>query len=278
MIKARCLVLVLIFSMTSTAAASAYKIDKDFLLLQFDSKTDVDDLHTIAAVATILNLEPFSAIHYHAVAGAYGDQDGLYVPSPKLFDAAFPGNWSDNHNHPELALTTVVNLIVAQLDLGADIWVVEAGQSNFTARWLKYVAKQRPHLNLKSRIIVVQHSDWNEEQTSPDDLDFVKNEVTYKKIPDGNAVGNGSPGFKYLEPFDIEAYLFDSNLRKLWQRAIILGDHYNGLDGRYENDAVAAGGLDFSDTVELCWILGLNDLKNVQDFFNYVRAGAVGEP
>lgn len=250
---------------------SHFQIDKDFILLQFDSKTDVDDLHTIAAAATVFSLQPFESVRYHAVAGTYGDQEGLYVPSPKLFDMAFPGKWSDNHNRPDKALADVANTVVEQLDRGANIWVVEAGQSNFTARWLKEVAGVRPDVDLRKRIHVVQHSDWNEQQTNPQDLAYVKASASYHRIPDGNATGNGSPGFKTFKPLVPGHYSLPAEVVTIWERAIILGSHYNGLDGRYENDAVAAQGLDFSDTVELCWILGLNDLSDAEDFFEYAR-------
>lgn len=250
---------------------SDFRIEKDFILFQFDSKTDVDDLHTIAAVATVLNLQPFESIQYHAVAGTYGDQEGLYIPSPKLFDMAFSENWSDRHNKPDEALSDVISSVASHLDSGANIWVVEAGQSNFTARWVKEVAKIRPDVNLSERINVVQHSDWNEQQTNPKDLAYVKATVNYQRIPDGNATGNGSPGFKSYDAVALDRYSLDPSVLKIWERAIILGDHYNGLDGRYENDAVLAQGLDFSDTVELCWILGLNHLSNAKEFFEYAR-------
>lgn len=265
--------LILLFMVISAQAESAnhFQADRDFILLQFDSKTDVDDLHTIAAAATLFRLPPFQAVHHHAVAGTYGEQQGLYVPSPKLFDMAFPENWSDRHNRPDQALEQVVSIVTGHLDKGANIWVVEAGQSNFTARWLKQVARLRPGVALPERIYVVQHSDWNEQQTSPADLAYVKAHANYQKIPDGNATGNGSPGFKTFKPLVPGHYSLPAEVVDIWERAIILASHYNGLEGRYNNDAVAARGLDFSDTAELCWILGLNDLADAEAFFTYVR-------
>ncbi|WP_049721259.1 hypothetical protein [Gilvimarinus polysaccharolyticus] len=264
-------VLLLMSCSILAAEKSDFNIEKDFVLLQFDSKTDVDDLHTIAAVATLFSLQPFESIRYRAVAGTYGDQEGLYVPSPKLFDMAFSDNWSDYHNQPDAALSDVVTAVVSHLDSGANIWVVEAGQSNFTARWVKEVANVRSDVDLAERIHVVQHSDWNEQQTNPKDLAYVKATVNYQRIPDGNATGNGSPGFKTFDILTLSRYALAPNVLKIWERAVILGDHYNGLDGRYENDAVLAQGLDFSDTVELCWILGLNDLSDAKEFFEYAR-------
>ena len=34
------------------------------------------------------------------------------------------------------------------------------------------------------------------------------------------------------------------------------------------NEAISAGGLDFSDHSEVCWILGLQDIKDTEEFFN----------
>jgi len=47
-----------------------------------------------------------------------------------------------------------------------------------------------------------------------------------------------------------------------------LGNKYNAKDGRYNNEAVSAGGLDFSDLSEVCWILGLEEIKDTEQFFS----------
>ena len=53
----------------------------------------------------------------------------------------------------------------------------------------------------------------------------------------------------------------------IWQLAIDISNEYNGKEGRYNNAAIAAGGLDFSDLSEVCWILGLRDIKDTEHFF-----------
>ena len=60
--------------------AGKFDIEKDLLLVQFDCKTDVDDLQAAAGLATLMSDSKFSKIHYHAIAGTYGIQKGLYVP------------------------------------------------------------------------------------------------------------------------------------------------------------------------------------------------------
>ena len=76
----------------------------DLLLAQFDCKTDVDDLHSVAALSTLLSNSDFSRIKYHAVAGTYGTQEGLYVPPNELFQLAFGNSWTDAHKNLESAI------------------------------------------------------------------------------------------------------------------------------------------------------------------------------
>ena len=75
--------------------AGDFNIEKDLLLVQLDCKTDVDDLHTAAAFATLMADDRFSKVKYHVVAGTYGIQEGLYVPPNDLLELAFANNWTD---------------------------------------------------------------------------------------------------------------------------------------------------------------------------------------
>ena len=100
-----------------------FNIEKDLLLAQFDCKTDVDDLHSAAALATILRSPQFRDVRYHVVAGAYGTQDGLYVPANDLFAAAFGSQWSDAHMDFEKALIEVTSLVVSVIEGGGDVWI-----------------------------------------------------------------------------------------------------------------------------------------------------------
>ena len=62
---------------------------------------------------------------------------------------------------------TVINIVVDTLNRGGDIWIAEAGQSDFSADTLRQVSLKLPNINTKERIHIVQHSDWNEESTNP---------------------------------------------------------------------------------------------------------------
>src|SRR5512133_818213 len=155
---------------TVSSASGKFNKEKDLLLVQFDCKTDVDDVQSAAALATLLADSGFSGIKYHAVAGTYGIQEGLYVPPNELFQLAFGDNWSDAHENAENALRKVMTKITETLLNKGDIWIADAGQSDFTARLISALKAQMPEIIISQRIHVVQHSDWNEESTSPETL------------------------------------------------------------------------------------------------------------
>jgi hypothetical protein len=244
-----------------------FNVETDLFLAQFDSKTDVDDLHSVAAVATILADPRFAAVRYHAVAGAYGMQDGLYVPANELFDLAFGSNWSDAHTDYERALREVSALVTETLQRGGTVWIADAGQSDFSADIVRQMANTLPAIDLKERIQVVQHSDWNEEVTTPEKLAYVKATASYHKIPDGNAVGNGTPGFRSDESIAWREFITSAQGQQIWELAIAIANRYNAQDGRYDNTAIGQGGLDFSDVSETCWIFGFDGLPDAEAFF-----------
>ena len=248
--------------------AGFFDIEKDLLLVQYDCKTDVDDLHSVAALITLLSGSGLSEINYHAVAGTYGIQEGLYVPPEPLFQLAFGNNWTNAHEDAENAAKKVVIIIKSTLIHNGDIWIAEAGQSDFTARLIKAIQADMPDIPVSQRIHVVQHSDWNEQSTSPENLLFVKNNTDYHKIADGNVAGNGTPGFRSPGYTRWKEEITDPRLEDIWELAIDLANKYNGKEGRYNNEAISSGGLDFSDLAEVCWILGLEDITDTDHFFN----------
>lgn len=148
-----------------------------------------------------------------------------------------------------------------------DIWIAEAGQSDFTASLIKALQSELPALDIHERIHVVQHSDWNEEVTADEDLSLVKQASDYHKISDGNVVGNGTPGFRTSEYKIEQLSVRNPELKLVWQTAIGLCNRYNGQEGRYNNEAIASGGFDFSDLSEVCWILNLESIKDAEQFF-----------
>lgn len=251
----------------SSRTLGKFRVEMDLFLPQFDCKTDTDDIHSIAAVRTILSHPRFSDVNYHAVAGAYGIQDGLYVPAEEVFQAAFGNKWSDAHSNYDKALKEVSLLATKVLRKGGDIWIAEAGQSDFSADLIRTIKSEIPEVDTKTRINIVQHSDWNENSATPMKLAYVKENSSYYKIPDGNVIGNGSPGFYSKEKVNWRIYISDSNLVNVWEKAIDTADKFNGKEGRHNNPAIASGGFDFSDVSETCWIFGFDKLKNAEEFF-----------
>ena len=244
-----------------------FDANTDLLLLHYDCKTDVDDLHSMAAFVTLSSHPDYATLSYHAVVGTYGTQEGLYVPPESLAEVAFGDNWTDANANFELAADEVSLIAKRTLDLGGNVWIAEAGQSDFSAGIVGKIQVLLPDVDTRERIHIVQHSDWNEEVTSPESLEFVRQNTTYHKIPDGNVVGNGTPGFRSPKYRKWDKRIRDPHLKQVWQLAVELGNKYNGEDGRYNNEAIAAGGLDFSDTAEVCWMLGLEEIKDTKKFF-----------
>ncbi|MFV0590781.1 MAG: hypothetical protein ACK5M7_05310 [Draconibacterium sp.] len=240
---------------------------KDLLLANYDCKTDVDDLHSIAALYTILADPAFSKINYRAVAGTYGIQKGLYVPPNELFKLTFKNRWSDAHADFEQTLKEIFRIVKTTLANDGDVWIAEAGQSDFSAALVKRVMEEMPGIKVSKRIHIVQHSGWNEDVTTPESLEFVKKNTDYIKIADGNVEENGSPGFRTSDFKDWKVYLRNPELINVWQQAIKLANQYNRKEGRYNNEAVSNGGLDFSDTAEICHILDIENIRNTTDFF-----------
>lgn len=260
------LVFTTLFSFNSYSADTKFNKDKDLLLLDFDLKTDVDDAHTIAALDLILQSDEFNNINYYAVSGTYGIQAGLYVPADKLFNIVFNENWTDAHQYRKTSINKTIKKINKTLSENGRIWITEAGQSDFTQELLEALTEFGIKYS-KDQIIVVQHSTWNEKETSVDALAFVKNHTTYIKIEDGNKENNGTPGFnnKDYSVNQLENTQLISS--KAWTEANKISDQYNGVNGRYNNKAIADGGADFSDLVEVTYILDITNVATVTDFF-----------
>ena len=261
------LIISTLWSLTTVAKEPTFNIENDLLLLNFDLKTDVDDVHTIAALDLILKSNEFNNLNYYAISGTYGMQSGGYVPANDLFDLVFKHNWTDAHNYRQTSINKTIKKINKTLSLGGNIWMAEAGQSDFTQEILEALNEYNISFT-KDRIIVVQHADWNEQETSVDALNYVKEKTTYIRITDGNKMGNGTPGFNN-QAYTTKA-LENKNLlsSKTWTLANEISTKYNGINGRYNNKAISGGGADFSDLVEITYILDIKNTPDVASFFD----------
>lgn len=246
-----------------------FDIAKDMLLANFDGKPDADDIHSVAGLGTMLLDPRFNNVKVHAVAGAYGKQGGQFIPAGRLFNMAFDSSrWSDAHNNYNNALNQTAAKVIDTLRNGGDVWVQEAGQSDFTADIVRRVKQQLPNVNTRTRIHVVQHSQWNEDQTRTAALNYVKQNTQYNKIDDGNGGGNSTPGFHTHNGSQWNRAVSDPEAGALWREARKVANDSLGKTG-YDNPAIKAGGFDFSDVVEDTWIFGFNGIRNgINGFFD----------
>jgi len=109
------------------------------------------------------------------------------------------------------------------------------------------IRAEHPDIETTRRIIVVQHSNWNENQTTDEDLAYIKQRTRYVRIKDANRYLNDKGGDDAFE----QAALAHPTFGESWKAAF---EYYNP-DHR----------LDFSDTGELMHILGLGEL-NIDEF------------
>lgn len=247
---------------------------KDLFLAQFDIKTDTDDLHSAVAVATMLAHPRFACVDYLAVSGTYGTQGGTYVDPESLFKVAFGENWIEAHNRQDAAAQELALYAAPVLVRGGHVWIMEGGQSDVSAETLRQLLAMSDDADLASRFHVVQHSDWNERVTTPEDLALLKATADYIRIADGNTVGNGTPGFQTPDTSAWGALISSENTGGLWAQAreIALRKNGSGHDdetiaaGGYNNQAIGAGGIDFSDASEMAYIFGYEGLTDVDAF------------
>ena len=247
---------------------------KDLFLAQFDIKTDTDDLHSAAAVATMLAHPRFACVDFLAVSGTYGTQGGAYVDPETLFENAFGDQWIEAHNRQAEAAATLAARADHEITNGGHVWIMEAGQSDGSAATLKRLSSTVSASETKARFHVVQHSDWNERVTSPEALTRLKRDADYIRIADGNVVGNGTPGFQTRDGSAWTALLAASSVGPIWQQTRDLAVLNNGSGhddesiaaGGYNNQAIGAGGLDFSDASEAAYIFGYETLVDVDAF------------
>ncbi|TBR41429.1 hypothetical protein CBF23_010270 [Marinomonas agarivorans] len=240
---------------------------KDLLLCNYDGKPDEDDLHAVAGLATMLSDSRFSGVKAHCTAGAYGTQGGTFLKENRLFNLAFSNRWASAHDNYNNAVNQAFNKARDALNAGGKVWVAEAGQSDFTADVVRRIKATMPSVNTKTRIHVVQHSNWNEDKTTPSDLAYVKNNTAYHKIADGNSSNNATPGLTINNGSQWSRAVNDAQVGNVWQEARAAALRWMGVN--WDNEKIKKGGMDFSDTVEVMWIFGFeNQNGGVKGFFD----------
>jgi hypothetical protein len=269
----------------STAQARpVFDKNKDLLIAQFDNKPDTDDIHSQAAIGCMLAHPDFKGVAYYAVSGAYGDQPAKfnYIDSTSLFKLAFGEEnttWTDAHTDWLGSVTRIKDVAKQILQSGGAVWVPEAGQSNITADWVAALIDEGiPETLIKSHVILVQHSGWNEKMTAATDLAYLKEKTTYVKLEDGNHdMGSGkyrTPNFTSTDPSFLDAAKKSPNAvaQALWTEADAICDAVKN----YKNPRIIVGGVDYSDAVETWWIF--QDESDVMDNTTFWNKYVINTP
>jgi hypothetical protein len=222
--------------------------DGDLLSLHYDHAPDRDDGQSAVADRVILEAEfgtSWLSRRVLPVSGAYGLNAADFNPaSDAVMDAVWNdvGGWVAAHDNRAAALETMTERWVATLQAGHDVWVKEGGQSDLTAEVVRRIEASLPDVDTRARIHVVQHSDWNQDQTTPEALAFVRGHTDYIRIRDANAYLNLAGGDSAFEV----AALGNADYGAMWRAAF---SYYPPSER-----------LDFSDTGELMHILGLGEI------------------
>ncbi|MEO0509900.1 MAG: hypothetical protein AAF065_08590 [Verrucomicrobiota bacterium] len=201
------LIAVLMITVTAAAqeAATDHRIGrfdttKDLLLLNYDFKPDEDDIHAVAAMSCMLEHPDFKdQFNYYAVSGAYATQKKggyIHTVTPEFFNLAFgKGTWTDAHDDWEASVLVVKDKMQATLESGGTVFVADSGPSDFTYDVVQALLGTglSPEV-VKEQVWVIQHHDWNEKNTRPERLAWLKQNTRYIRINEGNSSGPGSRG------------------------------------------------------------------------------------
>lgn len=233
------------------ATSGAFNRSRDLVALHFDHAPDPDDGHAAAAAFVVQDQLQLAV---QVVGGTHGVYSaGRYIPaSESLMNSIWGQNWLDAHNTRPSAVDQSAIRWAGTLAAGGDVWVAEGGPSDYTAAVVRLLQQRHPEFQTRNRIHVVQHSQWNEDHALAADINFVRSNTNYIRIEDGNEP-NSTADFRGFRQSFVDSAL-NSQYRGVWNVAFA-----------YLSPSVK---LDFSDTVELMYILGMgtSQIANADDF------------
>ena len=234
----------------------------DLIALHHDNFPDPDDFQAMVANRLVLDS---TGADFLMVSGTIGHaRDRTLGPADALSARLFPGrlnakprNLWRTGNYDRSAVLSAASAWSQVLSGGRTVHVAEGGAGDFTALVLGEL--QRQGVGGLKRVRVVQHSAANERNTRADRLAFTRRVATYVSIGDGN-VPNATPDFNRRDA-SVEARARNASLYAAeWRTAL---------------DAIeTARRMDFSDTVELLYILGIptSAARDVRAFADrYIR-------
>jgi hypothetical protein len=235
----------------------------DLLVLQYDNCPDKDDGHAIPAGKSVV--EKYDINNVLVVNGTCGNSilNRFNGASNAVIKASWGTQYLDANGQRVAAVQQSATRWASTLSNGADVWVAEGGQSDFTADVVRQIESRYSNINLK-RIHVIQHSTgsgaYNEDFTDSANLSYLKNKTTYQPIANGNVGGNGSANLNQ-QSFYFVSTARASRFSAEWNA----GFQYLPPDCTLRTENCK---LDFSDTVELLYIIDDKSTQNVNDFAN----------
>ena len=148
-----------------------FDIAKDLLVVGYDNRIDLDDIHAHASFASIIRHPDFKDLNYFAVYGAYGIQRYVMPDDPingcPIFFGDIMGEqyeqWIDADQEWDRAAQILKEKAGETLKAGGRVWVAEGGQSDLAWEWVMALIEKGeiPRSTIKDNIIIVQHSHWN---------------------------------------------------------------------------------------------------------------------
>lgn len=253
-------------------AGSLYS-PNDLLALHYDIAPDPDDIHAIAAGATVSD---FYQITPAVVIGAYGDNNNrqadylsivngqtLRSAGREVSERAYGPGWQSivldtqgTNAGFAAAVQAQADKWIPVLNAGNHIWVADGGPMDFTEDVIdRLQAAGISNAVIASRVHVIQHSNWNIGNTANTNFQQVQSQSDYIKIEDGNFF-NATANFKVSGniPNSFRNWAENSVKGSAWQFALTYFTQH----------------LDFSDTVEYMHILGIgtNEINDTPDFMN----------
>ena len=264
---------------------SLYDPGCDLIALHYDVAPDLDDLHAIAAgcsLSTCFNIDPCVVIGTYGLLNGSGDHMDQYLNDTNHLGqtgAPYQGNVTRRQMAIDVATasfgsngfidtgdgwTAAVNAAAAKwkpvLQSGCDVWVQEGGPMDFTAGVLLELQSQGCTAAELKRVHIIQHANFNITQTLANNFNTVQNLGDYILIPNGNLPNNGSADLE-----DVNVNTTNSTFA-VWARNSACAAGWNAALDRF------SAKVDFSDTVEYLYILGIGTgtINTLQDFCDYV--------
>lgn len=251
----------------SSPATTGRLGSNDLLVLHYDNCPDRDDGQAIPAGKSVVETLGIDAVMVANGTCGNSIRDRFNPGSFAVVQASWGSNYLNVADQRDSATLAATNRWATTLANGGQVWVAEGGQSDFTADVVRRIAARYPNMDLK-RIHIIQHSAgataYNEMFTSSSNLTYLKNRTSYQPIANGNVGGNGSADLNSQSAYFV-ATARAGRFSTEWNA----GFAYLPPDCAVRTERCK---LDFSDTVELLYIVGDTRTKTVDDFAdNYLE-------